>query len=335
MVLFFQRTLDTVRDRYRQILRVETTKFDPLVSRYFEREYTVNGTTSGTATKTGSVTGVNAKTIYDHDVYHDHTDNDLSITNDHDQNEGWITDDNHTETEGHEGTEGNNTVTGSNRSQSENHNHHTYHDFTDTNDTVDGTNSNINHEALKQAPMNASGVQTIGSGDDRGKLTNLNFDYASMYKQDDNSGKNHAHTDNDVTSDGWTQDDGNSGTAGSHTDTHIIHEGTDKSGYVDEDNRRDYHDVTDHTYDDERDITADGWKTKNGTVRDERTGLTSDQSVNSGSNYEISHDRYTGRDGVLPQDALKSAMNYLQNYSTAFEWLCNKLEINFIGIYDI
>lgn len=45
--------------------------------------------------------------------------------------------------------------------------------------------------------------------------------------------------------------------------------------------------------------------------------------------------RYTGRDGLTPQEAMARATDYLMGYSTAFQWLANKLEICFIGIYDL
>ena len=72
-----------------------------------------------------------------------------------------------------------------------------------------------------------------------------------------------------------------------------------------------------------------------------KTGTNTDDTVNnevragSENTNEVKHDRYAGRDNVLPQDAMASATHYLMNYSTAFQWLCNKLEPCFIGVYDI
>lgn len=45
--------------------------------------------------------------------------------------------------------------------------------------------------------------------------------------------------------------------------------------------------------------------------------------------------RYTGREGLTPQDAMRSAEEYLLGYSPAFQFIIDKLEINFIAIYDI
>ena len=48
METFFWRQLRLYRYKYKQMLRMETTQFDPLVNRYFEAEYTTNQSTSGT-----------------------------------------------------------------------------------------------------------------------------------------------------------------------------------------------------------------------------------------------------------------------------------------------
>lgn len=335
MQRYWNRTLDTVRDRYRDILRIETIKFDPLVSKYFEGEYTVNGTTSGTVNKINNMTGVKSRTTYDYEKHHDKTDDDFHILLDHDEDGGWTHSEQEQNTSGNDTKTGNNTVKGSRKDTSQGEVKNQHFDHTYTEDEADGSNSNINREAVKQAPMNASGVTITGSGDDAGHLANLDFNYASMYKQDDSKGKTHNHDENDVQNDGWSNDKTQNQTSGSYSDAHIINEGVDKTGHLDDETESSYHDEHDHTYMDQRDTENDGWKQKDGTVSDVNNATSSDQATNTGSNYEIKHDRYTGRDNVLPQDALKSAMNYLQNYSTAFEWLCNKLEINFIGIYDI
>ena len=46
-------------------------------------------------------------------------------------------------------------------------------------------------------------------------------------------------------------------------------------------------------------------------------------------------EQYSGRHGLTPQSALSESIDYLQSSSPAFKWLCNKLEICFMGVYEI
>lgn len=57
----------------------------------------------------------------------------------------------------------------------------------------------------------------------------------------------------------------------------------------------------------------------------------SKQSTNNVQN----RNRYTGREGLTPQDAMRRAEEYLLGYSPAFQYIIDKLEINFILVYDI
>ena len=58
------------------------------------------------------------------------------------------------------------------------------------------------------------------------------------------------------------------------------------------------------------------------------TGSTSSSTTGTNRN------RYTGREGLTPQEGLSRAMDYLMGYSPAFAWLKGKLEPCFIGILD-
>ena len=337
MVRYFQRTLDTVRDRYRDILRIETIKFDPLVSRYFEGEFTSNG--SEDVQKTGRKSGnANTTVVHENDETHgEHTDNDLSVTRDEDHYEGSYQDDITHDSDGHDTRNGNNTVAGTTRSQ---HNVYTSSrtDSHSENDvTNDGTNDGISRGAIKQAPMNASGVSLNGKevSEMKGMLTGLDFSYASSYNQGDSSGKSHSHTDDDTTSNSTITGSDNGTSQDITSNTHVINEGVSRHDEGEDHQHHAYDDDHTHFYNDARDITVDGSSHNEGSTVTTQTNGGSTNEMSAASRYQVRHDRYTGRDNVLPQDALKAAMNYLQNYSNAFEWLCNKLEINFIGIYDI
>lgn len=341
MELFFQRTLDTIRDRYRQILRMETIKFDPMVNKYFEGEYTTNGTDNSEIRNTSDSVRFKQGTNWLDNEHYDETDGSHEITKDHNEANGFYQDDRNYESEGHDDKQGNNQISGRSSSQ---HNNQTYeHVVSHTDDvtTTNGSSGEINHKAIKQAPMNASGVTTNGTAGVQdqsqinGALNNLSFSYATAYDANDKTGKTYNFNDEDIDNTSTTNGTDGGSASESSSNTHIIHEGTDRDDSGEDHLHHEYEDYSDHEYEDKDHSETEGnYHNRGGdTVRDTNTNVSG--STRDGSSYQIKHDRYTGRDGVLPQDALKAAMNYLQNYSTAFEWLCNKLEINFIGIYDI
>lgn len=334
MQRYWNRTLDVVRDRYRDILRIETIKFDPLVSKYFEGEYTVNGTKSGERVKVSNINSTNSKTGSKNEIYEDYTTDRTSGESDwsqdgtsHEGRETESTSDNLRE-DNRTGRDTRLTTGNSNNSST------TIGQTTDVNESS-GTSSNISHEAIKQAPMNASGVQTIASGVDKGKLTGLDFDYASMYKQDDSTGATTNESTDTQNSNSTTTDSGTNTTNATGNTTSTGRESEDLHNVTEDSLDKTYHDEGGEHHIDQGQRDNNGLR--NTGTSETGTGHTSgtDNITDTGSEYSVRHERYTGRDNVLPQDALKSAMNYLQNYSTAFEWLCNKLEINFIGIYDI
>lgn len=341
MERFFQRTLDTVRDRYRQILRMETIKFDPMVNKYFEGEYTTNGTDNSEIRNTSdSVRFKQGTNWLDHD-HHDEDTDTLEIKKDHNEANGFYEDNRNYENEGHDEKSGNNQISGRSSSQHSNQTYEHVVSHTDDITNTNGSSGEINHKAIKQAPMNASGVTTNGTAGVQdqsaigGALNNLDFSYATAYDANDKTGKTYNHNDEDIDNQSTTNGTDEGSASESSSNTHIIHEGTDRGDSGEDHLKHEYEDYSDHEYEDEKHHENDGnYHNRGGdAVRDTNTNVSG--STRDGSTYQIKHDRYTGRDGVLPQDALKAAMNYLQNYSTAFEWLCNKLEINFIGIYDI
>lgn len=105
---------------------------------------------------------------------------------------------------------------------------------------------------------------------------------------------------------------------------------TDKN--VSEESRHETGTVTnndnDHSINDTTNTTNDQF---NGNVTniDQMSG--SKQSTNNVQN----RNRYTGREGLTPQDAMRKAEDYLLGYSPAFQFIIDKLEINFILVYDI
>lgn len=96
-------------------------------------------------------------------------------------------------------------------------------------------------------------------------------------------------------------------------------------------------------------------RNETGTITSNETGNTSNDTQNttndqfngnvtnidqmSGSKQSTNNvqnrNRYTGREGLTPQDAMRRAEEYLLGYSPAFQYIIDKLEINFILVYDI
>ena len=113
---------------------------------------------------------------------------------------------------------------------------------------------------------------------------------------------------------------------------------------------------TDNVSRDLRDIKEyDESRNETGTITSNETGNTSNDTTNttndqfngnvtntdqmSGSKQSTNNvqnrNRYTGREGLTPQDAMRRAEEYLLGYSPAFQYIIDKLEINFILVYDI
>lgn len=73
------------------------------------------------------------------------------------------------------------------------------------------------------------------------------------------------------------------------------------------------------------------------TVTGTETAGTAEGGADSytGSTMTKETNRYTGREQLTPQEALQSAIEYLQTISPAFEWLCEKMEPVFYAFFEI
>ena len=335
---YFSRTIDIVRDKYKQMLRVESIEFDPLVSKYFEAEYITKfeGNTNDSKNFTGKLERHLGETDTNTDIgtVNYHTDGSVSASSEHSsENTERITDDGNISRQGSGTNSGYSTTDGqSNLTSNTKDSSNSITNGTDSsNKSIDTTSK----AASKAAPMNASGVGTTSGG----KLTGLDFEYASAYNQADtdttekNNGTNNSTTNN--TGDSTTTDVGNNrSTTNNNGSSSSSETGTNSNVRVGTYGEK-YHGEDGNMYE-EKNETQHNIKnvlSKTGTNTDD----TVNNEVRSGSENtnEVKHDRYAGRDGVLPQDAMASATHYLMNYSTAFQWLCNKLEPCFIGVYDI
>lgn len=84
-------------------------------------------------------------------------------------------------------------------------------------------------------------------------------------------------------------------------------------------------------------VTNGGSDTSSGSNSNTSTGevTTTNTSSSNSSVTGTNRNRYTGREGLTPQEGLSKAMDYLMGCSPAFRWLVYKLEPCFIGILDV
>lgn len=336
---YFSRTIDIVRDKYKQMLRVESIEFDPLVSKYFEAEYVTKRDSSSDLNRIYNDTlkmnldeqnvtidehnqhrDVSGDTSYSDDYEGTNTENKFDDRTMSSQESG--TNGSQSNTQGHSNLSSKTSDSSSSRTTGE--------------DSYNKTTSSIAKNATKAAPMNASGV---GTDKNSGMLTGLDFEYASAYSQNDNTVKESNKGNNTS----GTSNNGNSETTdiGNNDSTTSV-SGTNSSSSSGSDNSHRHGTLTDvnhgeggtkYSETDHQSDNGSSTNTRTGTNTNEKAGNVNDKKL--GSENEVKHDRYAGRDDVLPQDAMASATHYLMNYSTAFQWLCNKLEPCFIGVYDI
>lgn len=92
-------------------------------------------------------------------------------------------------------------------------------------------------------------------------------------------------------------------------------------------------DTTDNTRTDSG--TEDGSYADNGTKSSKGTSEGSIKATAQTQDQKSTTNRYTGREGLTPQEALKSALEYLRTNPPCIVWLCSMLEHNFIRVYDI
>ena len=167
----------------------------------------------------------------------------------------------------------------------------------------------ITKSANKIAPMDAS-----NAGGTSGKLANLDFTYASGYNQTDvashSSGESHDDgvTENYSTSNGVNSE--NSSENGTHSENQQTSTASGTNG------------------------ESSSTTVNNNTISGENSSEQTNAKLFNNSGSDINRNRYTGREGLTPQQAMALASDYLMNYSTAFKWLCKNLEKNFISLYN-
>lgn len=236
-----------------------------------------------------------------------------------------------------------------------------YSDVTEGTDASKSRSDGRTREAAKQAPMSASNVPAT-QGDGAATLPgahigDLDFTYASNYGQRDEGrlasdettrNSTTAHTSEDNSSrHGATQD------AASENGTESVRETTQGQ----EDATRTAASL------DERSASTNGAERGSETRAENRAGQESTQdkrtsghdntavtttNTTDGDKYfstgtrndktteeRLNRNRLTGRDGLTPQEGLRTSEEYLRRMGPAINYLIDVLETCFIGIYDI
>lgn len=306
-VTFYRRKLSIVADQYNGLLRVQKTQFDPMVSNYVERliEHAANSTrtTSGDTTVTRGTGSTVTSTRTP----------DLTTT---DKRTAGGTD----TTSREDG--GSDTRTAS---QSIDEKTATASDTTDTttrnnSSTENGSSTDKTAEAQKNNPQSIS-----YAGATAGSLPGLDWSYMSGQRQNESEGTTQRQiTGNDTTEtthsgaarDNYTERTGTN----SNTDTTTYGKtGTDTTTYGRTDDT-----TTKTTGTDKTETTT----TQNGS---DKTATTGTDATETGGTDKV---RETGRGGILPQEALEKARDYIMG-TNAFLWLIGQLDPCFFGLYDI
>ena len=174
-----------------------------------------------------------------------------------------------------------------------------------TNTAVDSTSKSAN----KVAPMDAS-----NAGGTSGKLNNLDFTYASGYNQTDSNSTTDSTNHSEGTSEGYSTSNGvsseNSSENGSHSESQQSSTASGTNG------------------------ESNSTTVTNNTVNGESSSEQTNAKLFNNTGSDVNRNRYTGREGLTPPQAMALASDYLMNYSTAFKWLCKNLEKNFISLYN-
>ena len=354
MANYFWRNVAMYAPRYKALVRVESMDFDPMVNRYFEAQFVESGESANASrsTNTGSDNSAVVTNIINGGSSKEYPKTVMTVATDgttHDEGTDVTGATNATEQYNsvrdqmqHTGTVTdvlNGTVTDSGAVNK--------NEMSSANST--SLSDGIANAAHKEAPMSASGLtysntgsHDLPSGKDGQHLNNPDLTYATGYSHSDSingtktesgaTGTTHENSNNTkVTSDNTVKTLNNSDT---NTKTGSISRTTDA--------------VTNTKATDGNNHSATVTSYASGSVIEKEDASTSSQQVtNQGTNSQVgtvtgtdthnrtSTNRYTGREGLTPQDAMMSATDYLTNYSIAFKWFVNKLDSCFIMLYDV
>lgn len=359
--VYFWGLWNSIKGKYVAQLRVEETdqNFDPMVSRYFESEYTGDRSSSSSesgGSHEGRSSSGNSQTVYAqpetvvedwNEEYSPEISETLALTG-----RTRETVKNGTRSMHRVGDPSKNfqkDAPGSSdtisRNFSENDNSSASHETERQDDYADATK---NRQANKVAPQTVAKIprQTVEGEGSAAVIRNnslgaLPFDYASAYQEND-SESGHTGTGSETGSE--EREGSKSGNSGeTHSYSRNQQTGTDInetesfSGYGEK-------------------VTESGGETRTRSGKENKTGHKSVTTTRSNSEIkdlssasvditrdgqsseqmaELNRNRYTGREGMTPQSALESAMRYLQTSSPAIKWLIKEMECTLVCVFDL
>lgn len=234
-------------------------------------------------------------------------------------------------------------------------------EYDTNNSTSKSQTDDRTREAQKAAPMNASNIPAQAGDGTRtlsgNHIGDLDFEYASNYGQRDAG-----HLSN-------SEDNGTSNKATTTEESRATHGAT--QGVSSENGTTSDRETTQGQEDANRDNAAldeksgatsgsernaeNSTETRAGreAEQDKRTSQHENKIGNTTTNADtdkldsttkrqdqentarVNRNRLTGRDGLTPQEAMKTSEEYLRKIGPAIQYLIDVLEICFIGIYDL
>lgn len=303
-VRFFRRKILICQDQYNGLLRIQRTEFDPLVANYVERliedaEKNVNKSAGTQTMNRGTTTETTSS----------RTPNITTTTTGRDGGQ-----DTRTSTDGGTDTrETNGTNSETGHSETERSEEHS----STGNTSGTSKDSNTMAEATKNAPQSISYANASA-----GNIPGLDWSYMS--------GQHQTETNSNGETTGTSRDSGNSsGTDTTDNTRENTEKHTEKTTYG-----KTGTDTTAYGKTSENTTTQTGTDTTETTTRQSGADTNETTSENNGSREGTSKTRETGRSGILPQDALARARDYIK-ITNAFIWLIGKLDTCFFGIYEI
>lgn len=297
---FFRRKMNVCALRYANLSRIELTAFDPLVANYIERETIENNSKTATSVRNQETSHSDSNT----------RDSNSSNTN---TSESTRTPE-LTFTES--GSDSNASSDKSSDSGSKTGKVESSGSDTSKDETTHAGSSQSDHKDInKVAPQSISYVSASA-----GNIPNLDWQYATGQAQAGDTGSDSSN--DTVNHTGSKADESNSTESNSN-----MHEGS-SSGSSTRENER-------HETGNEKTNGKDT-STQVGHEEGSNSGTGSvDETGNSTENGEAKRrERESGRGGLTPQEALRTAVSYLKT-SSAWEWMRRELEGCFLSVYDI
>ena len=353
MINFFWRTLSMYTPRYQALVRVESMDFDPMVNRYFEAQFVESGENTNSSQSNGTNTGSDITSreniIAGNSKEYPKTSMRVS-TEGETHSTGSNTSGPITETETYNSVRDamvhSGTVTDAANGTANESGSLTRSENSSANST--SVSDGIANAANKAAPMSASGLTyansgtTLPSGKDGQHLNNPDLSFATEYSHTDSiNGTRTNSSGNGSTTEGTT---GTKTTADTNVKTMANSDTNTKTGSISktkaqvvDGNSADgtNESVTVTSYDTGSVIEKENTGTDTESINVTHNGTASTSQTDSGTHSRTSTNRYTGREGLTPQEGMMSATDYLMNYSVAFKWLVNKLDSCFIMLYDV